>query len=38
MPMTKFAGEEPADDGLYAIVIDVARPVLDPFEIEAFAG
>jgi hypothetical protein len=34
----EFSGEEAADDGLYAILIDVARPVLDPFEIKALAG
>src|SRR5215472_12082207 len=31
----KSSGEEAADDGQYAILIDPARPVLDPFEIEA---
>ena len=32
------SGEEAADDGQYAILIDAARPVLDPFEIEAFSA
>src|SRR2546430_2246060 len=34
----EFSGEEAADDGQYAILIDAARPVLDPFKIEAPAG
>ena len=32
------SGEEATDDGQYAILIDAARPVLDPFEIEAFSA
>ena len=34
----EFSGEEAADDGQYAILIDPARPVLDPFEIEALSA
>ena len=32
------SGEEASDDSQYAILIDAARPVLDPFQIEALAG
>ena len=34
----ELAGEEATDDGQDAIVIDAARPALDPFEIEAFSA
>ena len=33
----KSSGEEAADDRQYAILVDAARPLLDPFEIEAFS-
>src|ERR1700740_2921968 len=33
----KSAGEEASDDGQYAILVDATRPLLDPFENEAFA-
>ena len=32
------SGEEATDDRQDAILVDAARPVLDPFEIEAFSA